>query len=348
METIIQLKDVSKEFKVLNRREGLRGSVKDLFSRDYSIVNAVNHINMEIGKGEIVGYLGPNGAGKSTTIKMMTGVLEPTSGEIRVNDLVPYKKRTQNAQKIGVVFGQRSQLWWALPMIESLKILKDIYQVSEQGYQDMMNLYASLVDIENILHKPVRQMSLGQRTLSDILAAFLHNPSVVFLDEPTIGLDVSMKSKIRTLIKALNEEKKTTVILTTHDMGDVDALCKRIAIIDQGTLLYDDNIEKLKVFFGAYRTIKVRLGREVDELQEEYVKEVAKELDQLLRSTYPKVESLTISANKEWIDILVKEEEIAMMKVVNFIQEHYKIYDMKLEEISTESVIKKIYEGEIR
>lgn len=151
METIIQLKDVSKEFKVLNRREGLRGSVKDLVSRDYSIVNAVNHINMEIGKGEIVGYLGPNGAGKSTTIKMMTGVLEPTSGEIRVNDLVPYKKRTQNAQKIGVVFGQRSQLWWALPMIESLKIIKDIYQVSDQGYQDMMDLYASLVDIENIL-----------------------------------------------------------------------------------------------------------------------------------------------------------------------------------------------------
>lgn len=348
METMIQLSDVSKEFKVLKRREGLKGSFQDLFSRDYTTVNAVKHVSMEIGKGEIVGYLGPNGAGKSTTIKMMTGVLEPTSGEIFVNGLVPYKKRTQNAQKIGVVFGQRSQLWWALPMIESLKILKDIYQVSDHEYQTMMDLYASLVDIEHILHKPVRQMSLGQRTLSDILAAFLHNPSVVFLDEPTIGLDVSMKSKIRTLIKALNEEKNTTVILTTHDMGDVDALCKRIAIIDQGALLYDNSIENLKRFFGNYRTVKVRLGKEVNELQEEHVKQIALDLEQKLRATYLEAKSLTVIPDKEWIDILVKEEEIAMMKVVNFIQEQYKIYDMKLEEISTESVIKKIYEGELR
>ncbi|HOO80802.1 MAG TPA: ATP-binding cassette domain-containing protein, partial [Lachnospiraceae bacterium] len=234
MNNIIQLTDVSKEFKVLNRREGLKGSIQDLFSRDYKTVHAVNHISMNIHPGEIVGYLGPNGAGKSTTIKMMTGVLEPTSGEILVHGRTPYKNRTQNAQEIGVVFGQRSQLWWSLPLIESFKILKDIYQISDVDYQDMLALYESLVDVQDLYHKPVRQMSLGQRTLSDILAAFLHNPPVVFLDEPTIGLDVSMKSKIRELIKALNQQKKTTVILTTHDMGDVDALCKRIVIIDKG------------------------------------------------------------------------------------------------------------------
>ena len=230
MSEIIKMQNIVKEFKVLNRREGLRGSIKDLFSRDYKIVRAVDNISMCIDQGEIVGYLGPNGAGKSTTIKMMTGVLEPTSGQILIGGNVPYKNRTKNAKEIGVVFGQRSQLWWALPLVESFRILKDIYQISDEDYDSMMKLYQSLVDIEPLLHKPVRQMSLGQRTLSDILAAFLHNPKIVFLDEPTIGLDVSMKAKIRTLIHALNKEKKTTVILTTHDMGDVDALCRRIII----------------------------------------------------------------------------------------------------------------------
>ena len=239
--------------------EGLKGSLKDLFSRDYKIVRAVDNISMSIKQGEIVGYLGPNGAGKSTTIKMMTGILEPTSGEILVGGNVPYQNRTKNAQEIGVVFGQRSQLWWALPLIESFKILKDIYGVSDEDYNDMLTLYKSLVDIEPLLHKPVRQMSLGQRTLSDILAAFLHNPKIVFLDEPTIGLDVSMKAKIRTLIHALNKEKNTTVILTTHDMGDVDALCQRIVIIDKGKMLYDNDIEHLKNFFGSYRTLKIRI-----------------------------------------------------------------------------------------
>jgi ABC-2 type transport system ATP-binding protein len=347
MESIITLNDVTKEFKVLKRTEGLKGSFKDLFSRDYNIVRAVSNISMEVNAGEIVGYLGPNGAGKSTTIKMMTGVLEPTSGEILVNGMVPYKKRTQNAQNIGVVFGQRSQLWWALPVIESFKILKDIYQVSDKDYKDMMDLYNSLVDIEDILHKPVRQLSLGQRTLSDILAAFLHNPSTVFLDEPTIGLDVSMKGKIRKLVKALNKEKLTTVILTTHDMGDVDALCRRIVIIDKGALLYDNDIENLKGFFGAYRTVKVRLGREAEELTSENVKRHAWELKNKLLDMHPEAASLTAVPNESWIDVLVHEDEIDLMKVVNSIQEHFKIYDLKLEEISTESVIKKIYEGEM-
>lgn len=239
MSKIIEIQNVSKEFKVLNRREGLKGSIMDLFSRNYKIVRAVDNISMDINQGEIVGYLGPNGAGKSTTIKMMTGVLEPTSGGILVNGNEPYRNRTKNAQEIGVVFGQRSQLWWSLPLIESFKLLKDIYRVGDAEYNGMMEMYRELVDIEGLLHKPVRQMSLGQRTLSDILAAFLHDPKIVFLDEPTIGLDVSMKAKIRELIHALNKEKNTTVILTTHDMGDVDALCRRIVIIDNGKMLYD-------------------------------------------------------------------------------------------------------------
>lgn len=329
MSDIIEIKNITKEFKVLNRREGLKGSIRDLFSRDYKIVRAVDNISMSIKQGEIVGYLGPNGAGKSTTIKMMTGILEPTGGEILVDGSVPYKNRSKNAQNIGVVFGQRSQLWWALPLVESFKILKDIYGVSDEDYEKMLSLYKSLVDIEPLLHKPVRQMSLGQRTLSDILAAFLHNPKIVFLDEPTIGLDVSMKAKIRTLIHALNKEKNTTVILTTHDMGDVDALCQRIVIIDKGRMLYDNDIEHLKSFFGSYRTLKIR----TDSSPEATAEKIGKELP-----------DFSVSADNEWISILVDEEKSKVMKVLNSLQQSYEIRDMKLEEISTEEVIKKIYE----
>lgn len=345
VEKIITMKNLCKEFKVLNRREGLRGSIKDLFSRDYKIIKAVNDVTMDISKGEIVGYLGPNGAGKSTTIKMMTGVLEPTSGEITVNQRIPYRNRTQNAREIGVVFGQRSQLWWSLPVIESFKILKDIYQVSDKNYKDMMDLYSSLVDIESLMHKPVRQMSLGQRTLSDILAAFLHNPGVVFLDEPTIGLDVSMKGKIRELIKALNREKKTTVILTTHDMGDVDELCRRIVIIDKGTIIYDDDIEHLRRFFGAYRTLKLQIGKASAELEEQALKKATDDLTIKIREAYPEAASLAVSIEENWIDILVNEDEIELMTILNYVQGVMKIHNVRLEELSTEGVIKKIYEG---
>lgn len=333
MSNIIEIKNITKEFKVLNRREGLKGSLKDLFSRDYKIVRAVDNISMNIEQGEIVGYLGPNGAGKSTTIKMMTGILEPTSGEILVNGVVPYKNRTRNAQDIGVVFGQRTQLWWALPLVESFKILKDIYGVSDKDYDDMIELYKSLVDIEQLLHKPVRQMSLGQRTLSDILAAFLHNPKIVFLDEPTIGLDVSMKSKIRTLIHALNKEKNTTVILTTHDMGDVDALCRRIVIIDKGKMLYDNDIEHLKGFFGYYRTLKIRVDGGLSQTAEK------------IRAELPE---FSVSADDEWISVLVDEAKSKVMDVISLLQKSHKIRDMQLEEISTEEVIKKIYEEGVK
>lgn len=337
MQNLIEIKEVSKEFKILNRREGLIGSVKDLFSRNYKIVKAVDNISISIAPGEIVGYLGPNGAGKSTTIKMMTGVLEPTSGEILVNGNVPYKNRSKNAQEIGVVFGQRSQLWWSLPLIESFRLLKDIYQIDDSEYKNVIKLYKSLVDIEPLLHKPVRQMSLGQRTLSDILAAFLHNPKIVFLDEPTIGLDVSMKNKIRILIQALNHEKNTTVILTTHDMGDVDALCKRIVIIDKGKMLYDNDIEHLKGFFGSYRTLKLRLGE--NETQQTDVN-----LENALAKHFTEYEAISVSSDDEWTSILINEEKIKLMDVMKAVQDNYFIRDMKLEEISTEEVIRKIYE----
>ena len=304
------MKDVCKDFKVLNRHEGLKGSIRDLFSRDYKTISAVKDVSLNVARGEIIGYLGPNGAGKSTTIKIMTGVLEPTSGEITVNGKAPYKNRTENCENIGVVFGQRSQLWWSLPLIESFKLLRDLYMVPQKEYEDMLELYRSLVDIEPILNKPVRQMSLGQRTLSDILAAFLHNPAIVFLDEPTIGLDVSMKDKIRSLILGLNKEKDTTVILTTHDMGDVDALCKRIVIIDHGQKIYDNDIDHLKGYFGSYRTLHMRLEDDT------------------------------------WEEMLIDESKTDVMEVIMNKQKESRIKDIRLQEISTEEIIKKIYEGE--
>ncbi|MCR5267561.1 MAG: ATP-binding cassette domain-containing protein [Lachnospiraceae bacterium] len=332
-ENAIVMNGIVKEFKVLNRREGLKGSLMDLFSRDYRTVTAVDNISVEIPRGQIVGYLGPNGAGKSTTIKMMTGVLEPTAGTILVNGVVPYKNRAKNSQDIGVVFGQRSQLWWALPLIESLKLLKDIYQIPDEQYHEMLSFYNSIADMESLLHKPVRQMSLGQRTLSDILAAFLHNPKIVFLDEPTIGLDVSMKARIRELIQLLNEKKHTTVILTTHDMGDVDALCKRIIIIDHGKMLYDNDMQHLKSFFGSYRTLKLRISGDPETQREE------------IHKLIPDLET---GIDESWISILVDEEKTSVMKVLNTLQQSMKIRDMQIEEISTEDVIRKIYEGGVQ
>lgn len=348
MEPVIQIKNVSKEFKILNRREGLKGTFLDLFSRNYRTLKAVDDITMDIMPGEIIGYLGPNGAGKSTTIKMMTGVLEPSSGEIWVNGRIPYKNRTKNAENIGVVYGQRSQLWWALPAIESFKILKEIYGVSDEEFQANLEYFDSLIGAGELYHKTVRQMSLGQRTLCDILAAFLHNPSVVFLDEPTIGLDVSMKSKIRELIKALNREKGTTVILTTHDMGDVDALCNRIVIIDKGKMLYDNSIENLRSFFGSYRTLKVKFGSRKVEMTEQEMEEAVTVVRQVLTEKYPEAKSLSVETDDKWISVLIKEDEVSLMKVQHTIEEHKKIVDMSMDEISTESVIKKIYEGGIR
>lgn len=347
MEQIIKMVGINKEFKILKRREGIKGSIRDLFSRDYQTLKAVNDVTMDIMPGEVVGYLGPNGAGKSTTIKMMTGVLEPTSGEILVNGRIPYENRTRNAQDIGVVFGQRSQLWWALPVIESFRILKEIYQISDKNFKDNLEYYDALIGASELYHKPVRQMSLGQRTLCDILAAFLHNPGIVFMDEPTIGLDVSMKSKIRELVSTLNKKNGTTIILTTHDMGDVDALCRRIVIIDKGRMIYDNDIEHLRSFFGAYRTIRIQFDRYTGDLDNDVLKKQSLQVEEWLKLQFPDSKSLAVSLDDNWIQILINEDEVRMMEAVNCIQEKRKIVDMNLQEISTESVIRKIYEGGI-
>lgn len=340
MDNIIELKNITKTFKILNRHEGLKGSIRDLFSRDYKYLNAVDDISVAIKKGEITGYLGPNGAGKSTTIKMMTGILEPTKGEILVNGIVPYRNRTLNAQNIGVVFGQRTQLWWALPVIESFKILKEIYRIDTKVYQENLELFDSIVNISSLYMKPVRQMSLGQRTLCDIVASFLHDPAIVFLDEPTIGLDVAMKSKIREIVKKINSIKNTTIILTTHDIGDIEALCKRAIIIDKGKMVFDDEIGQLKNKFGKYRTLKLsKVNQDVDI--------VNKLIDALNKEVKNSIQILKNEEDEEqWFDLLINEELLSLADALNFFMKKIKISDIKIEEISTEDIIKKIYGGD--
>src|SRR5258706_7574658 len=257
--TLIHIEDLNKHFKILNRHQGLSGAIRDLFSSDFRLVKAVDGISYDIEAGEIIGYIGPNGAGKSTTIKMMTGILKPTSGEILVNGQPPYLNRIRQAQIMGVVFGQRTQLWWDLPVIESFKILKEIYRVDQKTFDAHMDLFNDLVGLGALFGQKVRTLLLGQRMLCDITASFLHDPQVVFLDEPTIGLDISVKAKIRTVIKELNKTRNPTIILTTHDLGDVEALCQRIIIIDKGRILYDGGIKKVNALFGAYRTLKLQI-----------------------------------------------------------------------------------------
>ncbi|MDT3699610.1 MAG: ATP-binding cassette domain-containing protein [Thermincola sp.] len=242
---LIEVRGLTKEFKIFRRREGIAGAFRDLFLRDYRILRAVDGIDFFVNAGEMVGYIGANGAGKSTTIKMLTGILVPTAGEVVVDGYIPYKEREIYTRRIGVVFGQRTQLWWDIAVIESFKLLRRIYGVNKQDFEKRLKMFDDLLELNNFLHLPVRKLSLGQRMRCDLTAALLHNPAILFLDEPTIGLDVLAKAKIREFLQEINKEYKTTIILTTHDMGDIEALCPRVAIIDNGKMLYDGSVEDL-------------------------------------------------------------------------------------------------------
>jgi viologen exporter family transport system ATP-binding protein len=245
-EPLIRLHELSKHFRSFHRREGLWGSIQNLFVRDYRTVAAVDRVSFTIDRGEMVGYIGPNGAGKSTTIKMISGILVPTSGEIRVNGFVPHRQRRQYVKTIGVVFGQRTQLWWDIAVVESFKLLRRIYDVPQRQFDERMERFNDLLAINDYLHTPVRKLSLGERMRCDLAAAMLHNPPLLFLDEPTIGLDVVAKDHIRKLLRAINREFNTTVLLTTHDLDDIEELCRRIMIIDHGRVLYDGLLGDLK------------------------------------------------------------------------------------------------------
>ncbi len=255
--SFINVNHISKTFKVAKRQSGLKASLKSFFKRNYIYIEAVKDVSFEIEKGEIIGYIGPNGAGKSTTIKMLSGILTPDEGTININGLSPSKDRIKYVSNIGVVFGQRSQLWWDIPASDTFDLLKDIYKLDESEFNKTKEQLIELLDLKNIVNIPVRQLSLGQRMRCEIAASLIHKPSILFLDEPTIGLDAESKIKVRNFIKKINKEMNTTIILTTHDMSDIEALAKRIILIGKGRILYDGNIKKLKEKYDNTKEIQI-------------------------------------------------------------------------------------------
>ncbi len=338
---IIEAKGLAKHFKVLNRREGLGGAFRDLFSRDYRIVKAVDGIDLSIEKGEIVGFIGPNGAGKSTTIKMLIGVLESSEGTVVVNGCVPYKDRARYVRDIGVVLGQRTQLWWDLPVVESFKILREIYRLEPKAYEENLGLFKELFGIGELLGKPVRNLSLGQRMLCDIAAAFLHDPGIIFLDEPTIGLDVEVRSKVREVVKKLNEEKGTTIVLTSHDVGDIEELARRIILIDQGKLLYDGLSERFLGIFGRFRTLRLDCRALEGDARER--------ISAALAEAFPDQGGPVIGKSEgSWLDVVVNQDRVALADVLSFLMRKFSFADVKVEEIEMAEVIRKVYEGALR
>lgn len=260
----IEARNLTKTFKRPVRGTGIKAAIADLFYRHYEEKIAVDNISFDIDQGEIVGYLGPNGAGKSTSIKMLVGILVPTGGEVRINGIVPYKNRKQNAHRIGVVFGQRSQLWWDIPVSETFQLMKHMYKIPERDFKRNMELFTDVLGLQEFMNVAVRQLSLGQRMRADLCAALLHNPATVFLDEPTIGLDVVVKKKIREFLLEVNAEYKTTILLTTHDMADVEKLCSRVIIINGGRKVFDNNLDKLKVDYGSGEMMVVKVESAAD------------------------------------------------------------------------------------
>jgi len=263
---MIKIENLNKTFRVAKRQAGFGRAVKALFSREFEIIHALNNISFTIKDGEMVGYIGPNGAGKSTTIKIMCGVLTPDSGICDIDGRTPWKERVAHVRDIGVVFGQRSQLWWDVPIIDSFELIRDIYKVDVQSYKNNLDELTELLDLCELLKTPARSLSLGQRMRCEIAASLLHNPKTLFLDEPTIGLDAVSKIAVRQFIKKLNAERGTTVILTTHDMQDIEALTERILLIGKGRILMDGSLAELKRHSSERKTIIVEYNGNVPEI----------------------------------------------------------------------------------
>ncbi len=328
---MIKVQDLTKDFKIRKKDAGFKGALKSLFSNEYDIKKAVSNISFEIAEGEIVGYIGSNGAGKSTTIKMMTGILTPSSGTIEVNGIVPYKDREKNAKDIGVVFGQRTQLWWDLPLSETFTILKDIYSVNDDLFNRNMNFLNEVLGLEEFMNNPVRTLSLGQRMRADLAASLIHSPKILYLDEPTIGLDVVVKDKVREAIKKINKEFNTTIILTTHDLSDIEELCERIIIIDNGKNIYDGSLKDIKSSFGYMITLEAQIKGDI-------------------KTNLNLKEEFNINDNdiEEYIDdgrLIIKfnKNKVTSSEVIYKVMQKIDILDFSLKETSIEDIIKKIY-----
>jgi ABC-2 type transport system ATP-binding protein len=325
MTTIISADGVSKRFRQHKRFPGFSGALRSLVTRDFTEVVAVADVSFEIGQGEAVGYLGPNGAGKSTMIKMMTGILVPSGGDVRVLGRVPHENRIANAREIGVVFGQRSQLWWDLPVMDSFLLHQRIYRIEEGKFRANLERFSKLLDLTPFLERPVRQLSLGQRMRSEIVMALLHDPKVLFLDEPTIGLDVVAKDAVRKFLAEINRERGTTIILTTHDLVDIEEICPRLIMVDEGKLLFDGELRNLRASLGAARKLRLEFDSDPG----------------------PVVLGRATLVNDEGVykHYRIERPDVSLVSILNELPEGLPLKDVLVEEPTIEEVIRAFYEN---
>ncbi len=321
---MIEVTNLSKTFRVLEGKKGLVGAVKNLFSRDYRYVEAVKDISFTVQQGEMLGLIGPNGAGKSTTIKILAGILVPTSGKALVNGIEPYKYRQQNAMKVSVVFGQRTKLWWDLPCYESFELHRVMYRIPEKVYKQNLDEFMEFLELGEFWNRPVRQLSLGQRMRAEIAVSLLHNPEVIYLDEPTIGMDAVAKERIRQFLLNTNKARNITLIITSHDMADIEKLCSRVIIIDHGQIVYEGDFDEIRHRYGRERTMVVEFGEEYPVIELPY-------------GTVIKDEGLKKS-------IRFLREQGTAIDLITALGKHYVIRDVSIQEAEIESIIREIYE----
>ncbi|CAJ1003979.1 MULTISPECIES: ATP-binding cassette domain-containing protein [Bacillales] len=332
---MIRVSHLQKEFRIHQARAGLAGAFRDLFSREYKTVKAVDDISFTVEEGEMFALIGENGAGKSTTIKMLTGILTPSGGEIVINGYVPYRQREQYVRSIGVVFGQRSQLWWDLSPLESFRLLKNVYKVDDTEGERWLERLIEELDIASFVSQPVRKLSLGQRMRCEVAAALIHKPKLLFLDEPTVGLDVLVKQKIREFLRNLNETEHTTILLTTHDVSDIEALCKRVLVMDQGRLIFDGQLTDLKEKWGN--------GTEV---AFQFKKRTAPEE---MRAALGELPCEILQDNEFSLRVKVARSQEMLPFVLSVVMGSFEVSDVKIKEASTEDIVRNIYstDGEV-
>ena len=319
----IIVENLTKTFQIAERAPGLRGAFSGLVRRKHRTVTALDGISFALEAGELLGYIGPNGAGKSTTVKILAGIMVPDGGEVTVLGRIPWKSRVETVGKIGVVFGQRTQLWWDLPVMDSFELLRDIYRIDPSQYRKNRDELVDALALEKLLDTPVRQLSLGQRMRCDLAASLLHGPRLLFLDEPTIGLDAVSKLAVRDFIRRLNQERGVTVILTTHDMDDIEALCRRLVVIDEGSLYLDGSIEQLRSRVSGERRLIVDLENEGDRIFDENVEVIRQE------------------GHRVWLRF--DPDKIAAAKLISRIATGHAIRDLFVENPPIEEIVAKLY-----
>lgn len=329
---MIYAEHLRKEFKKVVKAPGLKGSFKALFKPKKEIVVAADDVNFHVPKGEMLGFIGPNGAGKSTVIKMLTGILTPTSGQCIINGKNPQSDRKKYVREIGVVFGQRTQLWWDLPLRETYSVLKEIYEVEDDKFKKRMGFLNEVLELESFLGSPVRTLSLGQRMRADIAASMLHSPKVLFLDEPTIGLDVVVKDNIRKAIMKINKEEQTTVILTTHDISDIELLCDRIVMIDKGKNVYEGSLRQLKEKYGHIRELNFETAPGFSLTEKEFRSGIKLSEDKL-----------SVEKDKNIFKVRFDSSEMPVSEMLDYTLSHAKVKDISFKEADVEEIIRRLY-----